>query len=262
MTVATEPPNVSSLGQPCAICWARRFCFADPEGHGEAAQPDGFAGNQVRLRRDQHLFRQGERFQALFAIRSGCLKTTTVTGFGSEYTVGFHLPGELVGLDAIDRDRHTCNGVALTNTLVCRLPYDQLTTLACAVPRLQEEILRLISREIALTNIYSRNLSADTRLATFLIHWSERLRQRGLPHRRFVLPMYRSELGNHLRLTSETISRVLRSFARDALLRVDTPAIAITDHDGLAERAPAEMLALLVTEPGQGPPRRAPETNA
>ena len=136
---------------------------------------------------------------------------------GRERVLGFHLPGEVIGLDAIDGERYPCNAVALDTVALCRFSFPKMAELAARLPGLQQQLFRLLSRDIGAAMRLAGDWSADQRMAAFLLGLSQRLASRGFSPRRFQLTMARTDIGNYLRLAPETVSRVLKRFQDEGL---------------------------------------------
>ena len=183
------------------------------------------------------LFRTGDRFDAIAAVRSGTVKTCRVDREGREHVLGFHLPGEIIGLSAIDGERYPCDAVALDEAQLCRFSFPKIALLATRLPGLQRQLFKLMSRGIGQAERLSGDHSADERIAAFLVDLSRRLQARGFSAARFELTMPRTDIANYLRLAPETVSRVLRRFQDDGLIRVRRREVE------LAERGRLESLA-------------------
>ena len=167
------------------------------------------------------IFRSGDRFSAIFAVRSGAVKTRLVDIDGRELVLGFHLPGELVGLNAIHPDAYPCDAVALDTVEVCRFSFPALATLAARMPGIQQELFCRLSRDIGNAALLAGDYSADERLAAFLIGLSHRYADRGFSPGMMHLAMSRGDIANYLRLAAETVSRVLRRFQDQGLILVE-----------------------------------------
>jgi CRP/FNR family transcriptional regulator len=181
----------------------------------------------------EHVFREGDPFDAIAAVRAGTVKTYVVDRDGREHVLGFHLPGEVIGLDAIDGEHYPCNAVALDTVMLCRFSFPKIAVLAAQVPGLQRQLFRLLSRDIGRAALLAGDWSADQRLAAFLIGLSRRLAARGFSPNRFQLTMPRTDIANYLRLAPETVSRVLRRFQHEGLVHVDRRELEVTDRRGL-----------------------------
>ncbi|MFZ2288636.1 MAG: fumarate/nitrate reduction transcriptional regulator Fnr [Halopseudomonas yangmingensis] len=192
------------------------------------------------LKKGETLFRQGDAFQSLYAVRSGAIKTYSLSDSGEEQITGFHLASELIGLSAMDGERYPVTAVALETTSVCEIPFDCLDELAAIMPQLRKQLMRLMSREIRDDQQMMLLLSkktADERIATMLINLSARYKARGYSAKVFRLSMSRSEVGNYLGLAVETVSRVFTRFQQMGLLAANGKQIEILDHAQLCTLA-------------------------
>ena len=163
------------------------------------------------------LFRAGDPFKSLVAIRTGAIKLYVVDDNGEEQILGFYFPGELLGLDAIETDTHTCNAVALETSSFCAFPYSKLDELCKTIPELRTQMFKFMSRELSLENRLLLTLgkrNADEKLE-------------------FHLAMSRQDIGNYLGLTIETVSRVLSRFNKEGLVRIDRKQVKLLDVDTL-----------------------------
>lgn len=185
------------------------------------------------IRNGEHLFREGDNFQALYAVKSGALKTYTIDNQGREHVLGFHIGGELVGFDGIHSGHNRCNAVALQTTSVCAMPYARLEQLIHEVPGLQAQVLRVMSRELSASNQLATDHSAEERLAGFLVSLSRRYGRRGLPPQLLTLPMPRRDIASHLRLATETVSRLFARFQEEGIVVVRRREVEIKDLKAL-----------------------------
>jgi CRP/FNR family transcriptional regulator len=188
------------------------------------------------LHRGDFLFRYGDRFRSLYVVKTGSLKTFAPSAEGGEQVLGFHLPGEIVGLDAIDKDAHACSAKVLETSAICEIPFARLEELTATIPSLQHQLFRLLSKEIGYDTdmlLLLGKKSAEERLGAFLLSMSRRLAKRGLSATDFYLSMSRHEIGNYLGLAVETVSRLFTRFQDDGLMRVDRKHIELFDLDGL-----------------------------
>lgn len=181
----------------------------------------------------EHIFREGDPFNAIAAVRAGMVKTYVINPAGHEQVLGFHLPGEVIGLNAIHASRYPCNAVALATVTLCRFSFPRMATLAARMPGLQLQLFRLLSQDIGRAELLAGDQSADERMAAFLLSLSQRYAARGFSPNRFQLTMARTDIGNYLRLAAETVSRVLRRFQDDGLIRVERRELEILDHERL-----------------------------
>lgn len=191
------------------------------------------------LKKGEFLFRQGDSFGSVFAVRSGALKTFTLSDSGEEQITGFHLPSELIGLSGMDTEVYPVSALALETTSVCEIPFERLDDLTAQLPQLRRQLMRIMSREIRDDQQMMLLLSkktADERIATFLVNLSARFRARGFSSQQFRLAMSRNEIGNYLGLAVETVSRVFTRFQQNKLLEAEGKEVHIID--------PIELCAL------------------
>jgi len=177
-----------------------------------------------------HIFREGDAFNAIAAVREGTVKTWRVDRDGREQVLGFHLPGEVIGLSAIDGERYPCNADALETVQLCRFSFTKVATLATRLPGLQRELFRLFSRDITHAERLAADLPADARLAGFLVDLSTRMSRADVKVDRLRLSMPRADIANYLRLAPETVSRLFRRFRDESLLVVHGREVEITDR--------------------------------
>ena len=177
----------------------------------------------------QHIFREGDGFNAIAAIRAGTVKTYVTDLEGREQVLGFFLPGELIGLNAISSSRYPCNAVALETVYLCRFSFPKMAILAAKMPGLQEQLFRLMSEDIGKASLLAGDFTAEERLAAFLLVVSRRYADRGLSATRFRLTMARTDIANYLRLAAETVSRILRRFQEQGLVIVERREIELLD---------------------------------
>ena len=217
----------------CSTCAFGSVCL--PEGVDKTALRDlhMLVEHVGPYRAGAHVFRTGESFGAIYAVRGGVVKTRLVDDTGQEQILGFHLPGEMVGLNAIHPAKYPCDAVALDTVFVCRFSFPALATLARRMPRVQQELFRLLSADIGKASLLSGDYSADERLAAFLLGLGDRFAARGFSARAFRLAMSRNDIANYLRLAPETVSRVLRRLQESRLVRVDGRDVQLLDRPAL-----------------------------
>ncbi|SEK78366.1 CRP/FNR family transcriptional regulator, anaerobic regulatory protein [Atopomonas hussainii] len=226
----------SGLQTHCKDCSLVGLCLPLSLNVEDIDQLDDIIKRGRPLKKGDHLFRQGEPFQSVYAIRSGAIKTYVVTDAGEEQITGFHLPSEVVGMAGIDSDTHAVSAVALETTTVCEIPYERLDDLAMELPQLRRQLMNLMSREIREDQQMMLLLSkktADERIATFLVNISGRYRLRGFSAHHFRLPMSRNELGNYLGLAVETVSRVFTRFQEQGLIEANGKEVSLINPNEL-----------------------------
>ena len=177
----------------------------------------------------QHIFREGDEFTAIAAVRAGTVKTYVVDPGGHEQVLGFFLPGEVIGLNAIHQARYPCNAIALDTVMLCRFSFPKMALLATRLPGLQAQLFRLLSQDIGKAALLAGDYTADQRMAAFVMSLSRRYAQRGFSPSRFHLTMARTDMANYLRLAPETVSRVLRRFQDEELVNVERRELEIRD---------------------------------
>jgi CRP/FNR family transcriptional regulator, anaerobic regulatory protein len=224
--------SIRELKARCSTCTVRELCLPVGLGAEDLRQIDALVGPRMRLRKGAALYRAGAPFTALYALRVGSLKTTVLAEDGREQVAGFHLQGEVVGLDGVGSSKHGCTAIALEDTEVCALPFDELETLARTVAPLQRNLHRFLSREISRDQnimLLLGSMRAEERLAAFLLNLSQRYRERGYSSTEFLLRMSREEIGSYLGLKLETVSRLFSRFQQEGLLQVQGRAIKLLD---------------------------------
>lgn len=228
--------SFESIRVACKSCTLSTLCLPMGLCPEDVDRLDGIVRRNRPLHRGDYLFRSGERFRALYVVKTGSVKTYAPSEEGGEQVLGFHLPGEIIGLDAIEKDSHICSARVLETSAICEIPFNRLEELACSIPSLQHQMFRLLSKEIGhdtdmLLLLGKRN--AEERLATFLVSLSKRLQRRGLSPNDFYLSMSRHEIGNYLGLAVETVSRLFTRFQDEGLLEVDRKHVLLKDIDAL-----------------------------
>jgi CRP/FNR family transcriptional regulator len=217
----------------CTTCAFSSACMDQGMGKRELNDLHMLVEHLGPFHAGEHVFRRGDPFDAIAAVRAGSVKTSIVDQDGHERVLGFHLPGEVIGLAGIDGDRYPCDAIALDTTTLCRFSFPRMAELASRVPLLQQHLFRLLSRDIGAAQRLAGDWPADVRMSTFLLTMSQRLAARGFSPRRFQLTMARTDIGNYLRLAPETVSRVLKRFQDDRLLAVDRREVELLDVAGL-----------------------------
>lgn len=185
----------------------------------------------------EHVFREGDPFNAIAAVRAGTVKTYVNDADGREQVLGFFLPGEVIGLSAISQARYPCNAVALDSVVLCRFSFPTMAALALRMPGLQQQLFRLLSEDIGKAALLAGNFAADERMAAFLLGLSRRYAARSFSADRFVLTMTRTDIANYLRLAAESVSRVFRRFQDEGLLRAERRQIELLDRPRLERLA-------------------------
>jgi CRP/FNR family transcriptional regulator, anaerobic regulatory protein len=232
----TRTVPVTPLKTHCSACHLRELCLPCGLSGAEIERLDGLMFARRRVAEGQTLYREGERFQFIYAVRSGTFKSCLTLADGREQVSGFQMAGELMGLDGLAQGTHASTCVALEDAEVCAIPYANLNELAAQSPKMQNVVSRLMSREIVREHglmMLLGSMNAEERLAAFLLNLSQRLKARGYSPLEFHLRMSRAEIGSYLGLKLETVSRTFSAFQQQGLLEVDKRHIRILDLDGL-----------------------------
>ncbi len=236
MSTATPPLRLEPFKVACSSCNLRELCLPVGMSDEQLLKLDSLVSTRRAVQRGDALFRSGESFQALFAVRTGFFKTCVGNEDGRDQVTGFQMAGELLGLDGIGTERHTCDAVALEDSQVCVIPYHQLEELSREVSDLQRQFHRIMSREIVRDHgvmLLLGSMRAEERLAAFLLNLTQRLQSRGFSASELILRMTREEIGSYLGLKLETVSRTFSKFQDERLLEVKQRQIRILDQEGL-----------------------------
>lgn len=228
----------------CKDCSLAALCLPLSLEMNDLNALDAIVKRSRPLKKGEYLFRQGDTFSSVYAVRSGSLKTFNITDCGEEQITGFHLPSEFVGLSAMDTEMYPVSAIALETTSICEIPFDCLDQLSVSMPQLRRQLMRIMSREIRdeqqmLLLLSKKN--AEERIATFLVNLSARFRVRGYSPYQFRLAMSRNEIGNYLGLAVETVSRVFTRFQQNELLKAEGKEIHLLNLMDLCALAGGSM---------------------
>ncbi|GLS03895.1 transcriptional regulator [Chitiniphilus shinanonensis] len=228
--------GLKHLRQACSSCSLRELCLPLGLSPEEMHAVDALVSQGKPIKRGEALYRAGEPFRSLFAVRLGFFKTSVVSEDGREQVTGFHMTGDLIGLDAVSTDFHTCDSIALEDSEVCELPFSDMEELARKIPSLQHHFYKVMSREIVRDHgvmLLLGNMKAEERIAAFLLNLSQRFALRGYSSSSFHLRMTREEIGSYLGLKLETVSRTLSKFQDQGFIKVQNRLIELIDQDAL-----------------------------
>jgi CRP/FNR family transcriptional regulator len=235
-TTATTPLRLEPIKVACSNCNLRELCLPVGMSNDQLLKLDTLVSTRRSVSRGDTLFRSGDPFQSIYAVRTGFFKTCVSSEDGRDQVTGFQMAGELLGLDGIGTDAHTCDAVALEDSQVCVIPFHQLEDLSREVTDLQRQFHRIMSREIVRDHgvmLLLGSMRAEERLAAFLLNLTQRLQHRGFSASALVLRMTREEIGSYLGLKLETVSRTFSKFQEEGMLEVKQRHIRILDQDGL-----------------------------
>jgi CRP/FNR family transcriptional regulator len=230
------PSRGHALKVACSSCSLRELCLPVGFSAAELDRIDSLVAARRSLRRGDALFRRGDPFSSIYAVRTGFFKTCNTSEDGRDQVTGFQMAGELLGFDGIATDVHACDAVALEDSQVCVIPYGRLEELGREFTELQRQFHRIMSREIVREHGVMRMLSgmrAEERVAAFLANLLQRLEARGFSASSLVLRMTREEIGTYLGIKLETVSRCFSKFDEDGVLEVRQRKVRILDPQGL-----------------------------
>jgi CRP/FNR family transcriptional regulator, anaerobic regulatory protein len=220
----------------CSSCNLRDLCLPIGLPAQDMERLDALVTMRRSLQRGESLFRRGDTFSSIYAVRTGFFKTTVSTGDGRDQVTGFQMAGELLGLDGIGDAAHNCDAVALEDSQVCVIPFNRLEELSQEFGSLQRQFHRVMSREIVRDHdvmLLLSSMTAEERVGAFILNLSHRLEARGFSPSAFVLRMTRAEIGAYLGLKLETVSRSFSKLHDDGVLDVRQREVRIVDPDGL-----------------------------
>ena len=234
--------RISSAESPnkCSTCVLGQFCLPVGLSADDANKIDTLVTERVRLKKGDSLYRQGEPLTAVYGIKFGTLKTEYALPDGREQITGFHLPGEMLGLDGIGENYYQSNAIALEDSEACVVRFSDFESLARQIPSLQHQFHRILSRELTQDQRHLLSLGslrAEERLASFLLNLSDRLAARGYSPIEYHLRMSREEIGSYLGIQLETVSRLFSRFTESGLIQIKQRHIKLIDMDGLLELA-------------------------
>ena len=230
--------DIASIRTTCQSCGLYQLCLPMGLNDGDMEKLDTVIKRRRKIERGDHLFRMREAFSMVYAIRSGSVKTYATIENGQEQVTGFHLPGELLGLNAVSTRFHTDSAIALETTSVCEIPFERLENLSGEIPGLSHHLLHVMSEEIQHDHCQLMMISkmpAEARLAKFLLSLSNHFDQRGFSATEFNLSMSRNDIANLLGLAVETVSRLFTHFHEEGLLTVERKHVVLHDIDGLMD---------------------------
>ena len=236
--------SVAPLVTHCSTCHLRDLCLPCGMTGSDVERLDSLMFSRRKVKAAQTLYREGDRFQFIYAVRSGTFKSSLTLADGREQVGGFYMAGELMGLDGVANGAHASSTTALEDTEVCAIPFAHFAEVAASNPGMQHVVTRLMSREIVREHslmVLLGSMNAEERLAAFLLNLSQRMKARGYSASEFHLRMSRAEIGSYLGMTLETVSRTFSAFQQQRLLEVDKRHIRITDLDGLTRAFEARV---------------------
>ena len=233
----------------CSKCSIQLLCLPAALNAVEFDKLNSIVQKRRPLKRGNLLFTSGQKQSCIYVAREGAFKSVVYNTDGDTHVTGFHLPGEILGLDALGSSYHTCDAIALTLADVCEIPLADLERVASHVPGLQHQLLKIIGQSINRDQKHIELLSnrnAHERVAMFLHQLAERFRLLGRSGDRFMIPMSREDIGSYLGLVIETVSRTLSKMQDDGLIAVNGREVQILNKERLhilAHEAPSQRTA-------------------
>ena len=225
--------SLQELKKNCSNCNLKELCMPVGLKPEELERLDKLVSLRRKLQKGENLFRTGENFSSLFAVKTGTFKTLVNNQDGSDQVIGFQMTGELLGLDGLGTGLHMCEAIALEDSEVCTIPYSRLDELAQEFHALQMHFHRIMSREIVKDQnamLLLGSMRAEQRLSAFLLNLAERQKARGFSSRDMVLRMTREEIGSYLGMKIETVSRTFSKLQKDQLIKIDQKNLTILNH--------------------------------
>ena len=236
MSASALPVPIAQFKPVCSNCGWRELCLPAGLSLEELARIERFVSARRKVKRGHSLYQVDDPFAAVYAVWKGFFKSNAYLEDGREQVTGFHMPGDLIGVDGINADRHTCNAIALEDSDVCVIPFSRFEELSNEVPRLRRQFHVMMSRGMArgqAAMLLLGSMYGDQRLASFLLNMSQRVAARGQPSSELHLCMTRLEIGSFLGLTFETVSRFLSKFHEERLISIHRRTIRILETAGL-----------------------------
>lgn len=233
---AEQKMNPQTFKVACSNCNLRELCMPIGFNQDDMQRLDEVVATRRRIKQGEKLFSNGDPFTSLYAIRTGFFKTCVATEDGREQVTGFQMAGEIIGLDGIVSDFHSCNAVAIEDADVCVMPFANVEELSREFPVLQRHVHKIMSREIVRENsvmMLLGNMRAEERLAAFLLNLVQRLHARGFSQSELMLRMTREEIGSYLGMKLETVSRTFSKFSDEGIIEVKQRYVRIIEPEAL-----------------------------
>ena len=227
----------------CSNCNLRELRMPRGLSENDLERLDDLVATRRKIKRGTTLFSNGDKFTSLYAIRTGFFKTCLASEDGRDQVTGFQMAGEIIGLDGIVNDQHSCDAIALEDAEVCVMPFDRIEEISREVTALQHHVHKIMSREIVREHgvmLLLGSMRAEERLAAFLLNLVQRLHSRGFSQSELVLRMTREEIGSYLGLKLETVSRTFSKFVDDGIVEVKQRHVKILNVEALQRMVNAQ----------------------
>lgn len=236
MNAAKNVVKLTQKTNACEQCHARELCMTSLFTSKELQTFDDVVGHRAPMRKGERLFLAGDDAKALYVLHSGSVKSYVESTDGDNQITGFHLPGDVIGLNGVDHKVHGETVESLETSSVCELRFSDYEEICKKIPSLQKQLLRYVLKELSHEQtllLVLGKLTAERRIAYFLLDLSERMNERGLSGSRLNLTMTRHDIANYLGLAVETVSRILTRLQKAKILDVERRSIVIKDFDYL-----------------------------
>ena len=232
--------SIDKARTSCYLCSLRELCLPCGLDDTDISKLDNIVDHSNLIHAGEPVFATGDPFRGLYIIRAGAIKLLTYCNDNKEDIIGFYLAGDIIGIDGFEYHKHRCSAIALETSSYCILPFPSIVQLCQKIPELNNQLLKIISREMTNDNSLILKLSknnSEEKIAIFLITLSNRYKRLGYSPYEFKLPMTRHEISNYLNLTNETICRVFTKFQRSGLLDTTSRKVKILDQIRLLDIA-------------------------
>ncbi len=229
-----HPPltNFNQNTVSCDACSLSNICLPHGLSESEINELENSIDKTLKVKKRDAVFRSNQKSDGIYAVKSGAIKTSISNQEGQEQVLEFHLPGDMFGFDSFSSGSHSCDAIALEDTLLCKIPIDTFDKLCERLPGLRRELRHQVEKEIEHNQRLLLSLGqqqTDERFATFLIQVSNHYQSRGFSNKEFVLPMSRQDLSNYLGMAVETLSRIISRMTDENIINVNRRMIIISD---------------------------------
>jgi len=224
----------------CESCSLNNVCLPNGLSEDEIAQLELSVDKTLKVKKKDALYNSMDKAGGIYAIKSGAIKTSISNADGQEQVLEFHLPGDIIGFDGFDSGIHSCDAVALEDTLLCKIEMEDVHDLCGRLPGVRREMMHQVGKEISHNQSLLLSLGqqqTDERLATFLLKMSVHFQSRGFSGKEFVIPMPRQDLSNYLGMAVETLSRIISRMTDEGIIKFDRRLVLITDIEKLEKLA-------------------------
>jgi len=228
-------PRITNFNQnaiSCDACSLNNICLPYGLSASEITELESSIDKTIKIKKKDAIFRTNQEMEGIYAVKSGAIKTSIANEDGQEQVLEFHFPGDMLGFDAFNTGHHSCDAIALEDTLLCKIPVNVFDNLCERLPGLRKELRRQVGKEIAHNQRLLLSLGqqqTDERLANFLLLVSKHYQSRGFSNKEFVLPMSRQDLSNYLGMAVETLSRIISRMTDDKIIKVERRMVIISD---------------------------------